>query len=109
MNLTVVILGWIATILTTISFVPQAIATIRSKSTAGISLGMYVLFIFGMILWIAYGAFISATQEFMTGVPIWVGNAITLVFSSIILGFKINNVVQGKETISNRKIRKDNQ
>ncbi|MFA6620166.1 MAG: SemiSWEET transporter [Bacilli bacterium] len=96
------ILGWIATTLTTISFVPQAISTIRSKSTAGISLSMYVLFVLGVILWIVYGAFMSATEGFMLGVPIWVGNAVTLIFSSIVLGFKIGNVVKGKEPISKR-------
>jgi len=101
-----VILGWIATSLTTFSFVPQAIATIRSKSTAGISLGMYILFVAGVAIWIVYGVFMSVTVGFMKGLPIWVGNGVTLFFSSIILGFKIHNVCIGKEPLSNRKSEK---
>lgn len=101
-----VILGWIGTSLTTVSFVPQAIATIRSKSTAGISLVMYILFVAGVAVWIAYGVFMSVTIGFMKGLPIWVGNGVTLFFSSIILGFKIHNVRTGKEPLSNRKSEK---
>jgi MtN3 and saliva related transmembrane protein len=104
-----VLLGWIATSLTTISFVPQAIATIRSKSTAGISLGMYILFVAGVMIWIVYGAFMSATVGFMKGLPIWVGNGVTLFFSSIVLGFKIHNVRTGKEPLRNRTGEKKDQ
>jgi MtN3 and saliva related transmembrane protein len=96
------ILGWIATSLTTISFVPQAIATIRSKSTAGISLIMYILFVIGVIVWIVYGVFMSVNKDFYSGLPIWVGNSVSLFFSSIVLGFKIHNVRTGKEPLSNR-------
>lgn len=96
-----VILGWTATSLTTISFVPQAITTIRSKSTAGISLGMYILFVLGVGAWIVYGV-LMGQKDFFSGLPIWVGNSVTLVFSSIVLGFKIYNIAKGKEPLSNR-------
>jgi MtN3 and saliva related transmembrane protein len=96
------ILGWIATSLTTISFVPQAVATIRSKSTAGISLGMYVLFVLGVCIWIVYGVVMGLRGDFWGALPIWVGNSVTLFFSSIVLGFKIHNVRTGKEPLSDR-------
>ena len=43
-------LGYGAAILTTLAFVPQAIKTIRSRDTSGIS-GMYVVFIVGIVCW----------------------------------------------------------
>ena len=44
---TIKIIGLIAAFCTTVSFVPQAIKTIQTKNTSGISLGMYSLFAFG--------------------------------------------------------------
>ena len=44
-------IGTIAAILTTISFLPQAYQVIKTKDTSSISLGMYVAFILGVFLW----------------------------------------------------------
>ena len=41
-------LGYIAALLTTGSFVPQAVKTIRTRNTTGISLAMYVIFTIGV-------------------------------------------------------------
>lgn len=38
--------GTTAAILTTISFVPQAYQVIKTKDTSGISLGMYIAFVY---------------------------------------------------------------
>ena len=76
------IVGYIAAIFTTISFVPQAIHTIRTKNTKGISLPMYVLFTIGVFLWLVYGIYFKM-------MPVIIANAITLVLASIILTFKI--------------------
>ena len=81
MNL-VTLLGFTAALLTTASFLPQAIKTIRTKDTSGISLFMYSIFALGTLLWFLFGLFTS-------NIPILVANAITLVFSSIILLYKI--------------------
>lgn len=48
-------LGYIAAVVTSIAFVPQALKTIRSRDTSGISLGMYVIFTIGIGFWFAYG------------------------------------------------------
>lgn len=67
---------------TTVSFLPQALKTIRTKNTSGISLSMYALFTAGTLFWLIYGL--------MSGsLPVTVANAITLVFASIILVYKI--------------------
>ena len=76
------IIGLLAAACTTISFLPQAIKTIQTKDTSGISLGMYSLFAFGTLLWLLFGVF---TQN----IPIISANAVTLVFACIILFYKL--------------------
>lgn len=41
-------IGTIAAILTTLSFLPQAYQVIKTKDTSGISLGMYTMFVLGV-------------------------------------------------------------
>ena len=76
------IIGYLAAFGTTISFLPQAIKTIQTKDTSGISLPMYALFTTGTLLWLTYGIMGGS-------LPVAVANAITLVFASIILVYKI--------------------
>jgi MtN3 and saliva related transmembrane protein len=76
------IIGYLAAFGTTISFLPQAIKTIKTKDTSGISLPMYALFTFGTLLWLTYGI--------MSGsLPVAIANAVTLVFASILLAYKV--------------------
>jgi MtN3 and saliva related transmembrane protein len=76
------ILGLIAAICTTISFVPQAIRVIKTKQTRDISLGMYLIFSTGTFLWLLYGIF---TKD----IPIIAANSITFIFSFTILALKL--------------------
>lgn len=78
----VTVVGFAAAILTTSSFLPQAIKTIRTKNTESISLFMYSLFTLGTLLWFLFGLFSNNT-------PVMVANAVTLVFALIILAYKI--------------------
>lgn len=75
-------IGTIAAVLTTMSFLPQAIKVIRTKDTSGISLGMYGAFVLGVFLWIVHGIRI---QEW----NLIIANVITFVFASVILIYKI--------------------
>lgn len=75
---TVEILGYVAAMLTTASFIPQAILVIRTRRTAGISLLMYSMFTLGVALWLAYGIASRA-------MPIIVANIITLALAGTIL------------------------
>lgn len=75
------LLGYAAACLTTLSFIPQAIKTLRTGDTRGISLRMYALFTAGIALWGIYGL--------RTGDgPLIVANAITLVAAGLILDRK---------------------
>ena len=79
-------IGYIAATLTTASFIPQAILTIKTKDTESLSLSMYSLFTLGVFFWLIYGVYISDEA-------IIVANAITLVLAASILTFKIYNVL----------------
>ena len=81
MNTTEVI-GYLAAMLTTIAFLPQALHTWRTRSTHGISLGMYAIFTSGLVLWLAYGILLGAW-------PIIIANVITLALAVSILAMKI--------------------
>lgn len=78
----ITILGFAAAISTTASFLPQAIKTIRTKDTSGISLSMYSLFAWGTLLWFLFGLFSH-------NMPVMIANTVTLLFASIILTYKI--------------------
>lgn len=75
-------LGYIAATLTTASFVPQALLTLRTRNVAGISLGMYGAFTLGVALWLLYGIAIGEW-------PIIIANAFTTALAATILVTKI--------------------
>ncbi len=78
------ILGYVAATLTTGSFLPQAILTIRTRDTEALSLTMYSAFTLGVLCWLLYGIHLSNNV-------IIVANAITLFLASLILSFKLYN------------------
>ncbi len=82
------IIGFIAASLSSMSFLPQVIKTIKTKNTSGISLEMYIIFICGILFWMAYGILIE--RYIIVG-----ANIITLSSSFTILFVKIKNVRNG--------------
>jgi MtN3 and saliva related transmembrane protein len=74
--------GYAAAVLTTGSFVPQAVMTIRTRNTSGISLAMYVIFTLGVALWLLYGIAVRSG-------PMILANSVTLALAATILGLKI--------------------
>ena len=77
-------IGYVAATLTTISFFPQALKTLRSKDTNSISLRMYLLFTIGVMFWSIYGWMVSDG-------PVLIANLITLVPAVIVLTSKITS------------------
>jgi len=75
-------IGYLAATLTTVSFVPQAWLTFKTRDVSGISLGMYSTFTVGIALWLAYGILIPAW-------PIVIANTITLLLAAGILGMRV--------------------
>jgi MtN3 and saliva related transmembrane protein len=75
-------IGYVAAVSTTLSFVPQAIHTIRTRDTHGVSLGMYVVFTVGVACWFVYGIVLMSW-------PMIVSNLVTFCLSSAILALKL--------------------
>jgi MtN3 and saliva related transmembrane protein len=82
MSLLIDTIGSVAAALTTLSFVPQAWQTFKTRDVSGISLGMYTAFTLGVALWLVYGLLIGAW-------PIIIANVITLVLALAILWMKL--------------------
>jgi MtN3 and saliva related transmembrane protein len=76
------LVGTSAACLTTLSFLPQAWHSFKSRDVSGVSLGMYSVFTVGVALWLVYGVMLGAW-------PIVVANVITLILSLAILGMKL--------------------
>lgn len=76
------LIGSLAGLLTTVSFVPQVMRVAKTKSTQDISLSMFIIFCCGVFLWLVYG--ISRYD-----LPIILTNAVTFILAGIILVYKI--------------------
>lgn len=75
-------MGYVAAVLTTLAFVPQAAKTIRSRDTRGISLAMYAVFTIGVGFWLGYGLVLGSW-------PMIVANTVTLLLAATILALKL--------------------
>ena len=76
------LIGFLAAVLTTASFVPQALHTFRTRDVSGISLVMYSAFTAGVALWLVYGLLLGAW-------PIVIANIVTLSLASSMLVMKL--------------------
>ncbi|MBT8318011.1 MAG: SemiSWEET transporter [Lutibacter sp.] len=76
------IVGLLAALLTTASFVPQVYKTWKSKSADSLSLTMYLVFFVGIVLWLIYGIHLKSLAMI-------VANSITAVLSLLLIIFKL--------------------
>ena len=76
------LIDYAAAVLTTSSFVPQAVHTFKTKDVRGISLTMYSIFVVGITLWLVYGLLLNAW-------PIVLANTVTLTLALTILAMKL--------------------
>ncbi|MDO8872652.1 MAG: SemiSWEET transporter [Methanoregula sp.] len=79
---TIVLVGYIAGVLTTTAFVPQVVRAWKLKETRDLSLAMLILLAVGIFLWTCYGFWTAS-------LPIIVANVITFVLILVLLGLKI--------------------
>lgn len=75
------LLGIVAGTLTTISFIPQLLRILRTRSADDISWAMFSVFAMGTTLWIVWGVGQRA-------VPVILANAITLLLTAVIMFLK---------------------
>ena len=78
------LIGLVAAICTTSSFLPQVIKTLKSKKTGDISLLMYAILTMGLFLWLVYGFILS-------DVPLILANGISFSLAMSVLILKIKH------------------
>ena len=78
------LIGLIAAICTTASFLPQVVKILISKRTNDVSLLMYSILTTGLFLWLVYGLLIN-------DVPLILANSISLTLSLSVLLLKIRH------------------
>ena len=86
------IVGFLAGMCTIVAFLPQVIKVVRTKDTESISIIFLIILIIGSMKWILYGIRIDKAV-------IFVANSSTFIMSSIILIYKVINIVQNKKKI----------
>lgn len=82
MNPMVELVGYLAGFLTTISYFPQVIKTLKFKETKDIALGMYILLTTGVGLWFAYGVLLGSW-------PVIIANGVSFGLAASILAMKL--------------------
>jgi MtN3 and saliva related transmembrane protein len=75
-------IGSIAATLTTTAFIPQAWQVWRTRHTKDISLGMYIIFTCGVMMWLVYGVMLESW-------PIIIANIITSLLAGAVLVMKL--------------------
>ncbi|MBI2637274.1 MAG: SemiSWEET transporter [Candidatus Sungbacteria bacterium] len=75
-------IGLIAAVSTTFAYLPQVHRTWKLRKAHDISLGMYIVTVFGNTLWLAYGLLIG-------DVPLIAANLITVLLAGSVLYMKI--------------------
>lgn len=79
-----VAIGLLAGGLTTLSFMPQAIRILKTRSAKDLSFTALLLFIAGISLWIWYGCMLHS-------LPVVLTNAVTLALNLAILALKMKH------------------
>ncbi len=77
-------IGGVAAVLTTLSFLPQVLRTLRTRDTRAISLWMYLLFTLGVFLWLVYGLLLALW-------PVVIANAVTFLLAATVLVLKVRH------------------
>ena len=78
------LIGLTAATMTTGSFLPQAVKTVRTRDTRSISLGMYAMMTIGVALWLGYGLAVGS-------ISLILANGFTLLQSALILSLKFRH------------------
>jgi len=74
-------LGFFAAFCTTFAFIPQVLLVYRQRHADGVSTGMYLIFSFGVFLWLCYGLQLQSW-------PVIIANGITLLLALSVLAMK---------------------
>ena len=70
--------GYLAAFFTAISFLPQAIKTIKTREINGLSLLTYLFLFLGSLSWFIYG-------NYLNDIPLMATNSMTTILTGLIL------------------------
>ncbi len=73
-----VIFGYFAVFFTTVSFLPQAIKTLKTRNVDGLSLLTYLFLFLGSLSWFLYGSYLD-------DIPLMTTNSLTTILTGLIL------------------------
>ena len=76
------LVGFLGTLLTSITFVPQVYHSWKSKKVSGLSIWMVIIVIASTLSWLAYGFLINSR-------PVILANSIVFLLALVLLYFKI--------------------
>ena len=72
------IFGYFAVFFTTVSFLPQAIKTLKTRNVEGLSLLTYLFLFLGSLSWFLYGTYLD-------DIPLMTTNSLTTLLTGFIL------------------------
>jgi len=78
----ITLIGICAGTLTTLAFLPQALRAWKTRSTADVSLVMFLAMCAGIVLWLIYGLLLS-------DLPLIIANGVTLGLALAVLAAKL--------------------
>jgi len=84
------IIASVAAFFTMLGYVPQAIKTIKTKDTKGISFWMYFFSVVGVIFWLIFGLMIG-------NIPIIFKNIAVIILGGIVLWIKTSHILMNDE------------
>lgn len=90
MTFDIVIIGYLAGFCTAMAQFPQALKVIKTGDTQSISVGMYSIMTFGILLWFAYGVALH-------NLPMILANGVCLIPSFYVLVITIRNIIKNKK------------
>lgn len=85
------ILGWLGSIGLILGYLPQAIQTIRTRQTDGISLPGFIMMSVGSFCFMCQGLMLCIQQGIGVGIFFFITNFITVTCAAIIFCIKMRN------------------
>lgn len=82
MSFSIVLVGALAAVVTTLCWLPQIAKMVRERQTQGVSLVANLVLSSGLILWMVYGVLIGSW-------PVIIANSVTLALILAIVGLKL--------------------
>jgi MtN3 and saliva related transmembrane protein len=89
-SLIITIVGYAASICMVLGYMPQAIATIRTRDTEGIAMSTFCMMGLGSIFFVIQGIMLN-------NIPLVITNVITTISSAIIFTIKIQNDLKSRK------------